>query len=411
MGSGVCGVFVSWSYFITVSTSIFTHHVYIGYIPGTEDYQVKTRILYVLYGIVLILLAVFSWGFVDMNLPFQAPLWLYNLVYHERGAATIIYGGFVFVLFVFYLFVLRQIKKNSWGIRNVWLMLIISVMILFFSFPAFSFDVFNYIATAKVTFFYRENPYLVMPIDIPNEPSLSYLHAANKVALYGPVWILLTSIPHALGLGSILLSIFTFKALVVVFYMLLVRLIWKMTKSAYSTAFFGLNPLVLMETVLGGHNDVVMMYLALLSFYLLQKNKSFWSLVILTLSIFIKGATVMLTPLFLWVLWKKQKRKKIIWDKVWFWAAMAMYTIFFLSPIREEIYAWYLIWPLAFAALLPGNLLLQYITIGFSFGLLFRIAPFLYTRQWGGITPTVKRIVTFLPPALFTLYYAVKKKI
>ena len=184
-----------------------------------------------------------------------------------------------------------------------------------------------------------------------------------------------------------------------------------MTKSAYAVAFFGLNPLVITEVLLGGHNDVVMMYLALLAFSLLQKKNPFWSLVALILSIFIKWATVLLLPIFIWVILMKRRGEKIIWDKVWFWAAAGMYIIFFLSPIREEIYAWYLIWPLTFVALVPDKTLLRYITVAFSFGLLFRIAPFLYTRQWAGITPLVKRIVTFVPPAISAIYYAIKKKI
>ena len=41
-----------------------------------------------------------------------------------------------------------------------------------------------------------------MPIEIPNEPYLAFTRAANKTALYGPVWILLTAIPHLLGQGD-----------------------------------------------------------------------------------------------------------------------------------------------------------------------------------------------------------------
>ena len=369
------------------------------------------RIFFVFYSIFLVLGAIFSWGFVDSNMPFRAPMWLSVLAYHQRTLATIIYGVFVLMLFGFYVYSLRQVQKKLWGIRDVWKAVGITIAILFFSYPAFSFDVFNYIATAKVAFLYRENPYLVMPIEIPNEPMLTFLHASNKVALYGPVWILLTSFPHYLGFGDILLSVFAFKALVIAFYILLARLIWKISNNAFAVAFFALNPLVIMETLLGGHNDVVMMYLALLAFFLLQKKKLVLSLIVLGLSILIKGATVMLVPVFVWAIGNTLKGKKNNWNIIWFWCAVSMYTIFFLSPIREEIYAWYLIWPLTFVALIPGSPLLRYITFGFSFGLLFRIVPFLYTRQWIGITPMIKKLVTFIPPALLAIYYEIRKNI
>ncbi|MEK7587381.1 MAG: hypothetical protein AAB457_01010, partial [Patescibacteria group bacterium] len=76
-----------------------------------------------------------------------------------------------------------------------------------------------------------------------------------------------------------------------------------------------------------------------------------------------------------------------------------------LSPIREEIYAWYFIWPLTFLALVDKPTILHAVSYGFSLGLMLRIVPFFYTRSWSGITPMVKRIVTFVPPLISTLLY------
>ena len=84
-----------------------------------------------------------------------------------------------------------------------------------------------------------------------------------------------------------------------------------------------------------------------------------------------------------------------------------MFIIFLLSPLREEMYSWYFIWPLTFVALLNAGRLMRiigFVSLAFSLGLLFRFAPFIYTRDWSGITPLVKTLVTFIPPLVAIVY-------
>jgi hypothetical protein len=381
-----------------------------------KSHHYRKKLSLLSYILLLTFLVAFSYGFVDPNFPYQPPEFLHDLVFTQRGLATVLYSTIILALFVFYGFFLHRIGKKKLDVGNVWRLIFISTGILFFAFPAFSFDIFNYIATAKVTYLYRENPYIVMPVEIPNEPMLAFLHAANKIALYGFSWILLTAMPHFLGFGNLLLTIFTFKAFVIAFYLVLSFLIWKMSKqSVFSLAFFALNPLVLIETLVSGHNDVVMMFFALLSFYLLKKRQVLASCLSLLVSIFVKYSTIFILPVYLYILLLNYKNRKIEWSKVYFWSAISMYIIFFLSPLREEMYSWYLIWPLSFVALVVKARLsilykaLLYITLAFSFGLLFRFAPFVYTREWSRITPIIKILATWVP-VIFALFYLIGKK-
>lgn len=370
------------------------------------------RLITIGYIVVLLLLTVLSWGFVDANLPLKTFQFLYDLVHFQRQWAVSIYSLLIIALFVFYGFILWFVEHKLFNLRQIITLIGITIGVLFFAFPGLSYDIFNYIATAKVTFFYKENPYLVMPIEIPNEPMLAFLHAANKTALYGPVWILLTGIPFILGLGDLFVTIFAFKAWILVFYVALVWLIWKISNhSLRALTLFALNPLVVIETLIGAHNDAVMMFLALASFYFFKHNRITLSLILLLLSAFIKFATLFLFPIYAYLLYLRWNNAKTDWQQVWRWSALAMYLIFFLSPLREEVYSWYLIWPLTFVVLIKGESLLLWLSLGFSAGLLFRISPFIYTRSWGGITPLIKKIVTFVPAAATGLYYAIKKKI
>ena len=377
----------------------------------------------IFYYIALIFLTIPSWGFVDANALLPKIASLQPIIYFQTLYPVIWYTSTVTALFGWYFWVLYRIKKGSLTSKHIWLLIAGSIAILVWSYPALSNDIFNYIATAKVTFLYRENPYIVMPIDLPNEPSFSFLHAANKVALYGPVWIALTAIPHFLGAGNLLFTLFTFKIFITIWYLVLCYLIWIASeRKPWALAFFALNPLVMVSTLVDGHNDVVMMALALGGFFLLKKKRYVLGLLIFVASILIKGATIFLAPVFIWCLFGLMRRSRfpelkkpqfresrispdVLWQQVWYWASVAMYVIFFLSPIREEIYAWYFIWPLTFLALVDKSTLLHAVSYGFSFGLMLRIVPFLYTRSWSGMTPLIKKIVTFVPPAISALFY------
>jgi len=353
---------------------------------------------------------IYSYGFVNSRSPFPVFQPLNYLVNFQRLLATAIYVFLIISLFILYGQVLRLVKQKKLNAKEIWWLIGLTAVILFFSYPAFSYDIFNYMATARVSFLYRENPYLIMPIEIPNEPMLKFMHAANKTALYGPVWILLTALPYFLGAGHLFLTIFTFKLLVICFYFLLCWLIWQLSgRRTWSLAFFALNPLVVFCTFIDGHNDVVMMALTLLAFYLLKKKHFCLAVVSLLASILIKFATLFLLPVFIWLAWQQRQRRKINWPQVWRWSALSMMLIFLLSPLREELYVWYLIWPLTFTALLPASELLTAIIFAFSFGLMFRFTPFLYTRRWDGATPLIKKIVSILPPSLTFLYLKLKR--
>lgn len=365
-----------------------------------------------LYILFLLLFNIFTWSFAGRNFLFVSDNLLFDFAQQIPWFYGSIYSIFVIVFFFFYFFLSQKVRKGILKIKHVWKLIILTVLILLPSFPAFSYDIFNYMATAKVTFFYRENPYIVMPIELPNEPLLSFMHAANKVALYGPTWIASTFIPYVISMNDILRMIYTFKAFIALFYLGVCWLIWKLSgKNIYSLIFFALNPLVIIETLVSSHNDVVMLFFALLSFWLLREKKIPQSVLAFIFSILIKFSTLFLIPVYIYTIFLILRNKKVAWNRIWFYSTISMYIILFLSPIREEIYSWYLIWPLVFVSLIPNQKLLKNITVAFSFGLLFRVVPFLYTLNWGGVTPLVKKIVTFTPPSLTAIYYAIRKKI
>lgn len=364
----------------------------------------------VIYYLALLVLAVFSYGLVDANFPIHFSAGLFNFVHEQRVLSAAVYTSLLVIAFGGYIKTLFAIKTGKLALKPLILCIVISAILLFFSFPGISNDIFNYIATAKLTYFYQENPYLVMPLEINHEPLLQFMHAANKTALYGPSWILLTFIPHFFGGGNLLLTIFTFKAFVACFYFGICWLIWQLSgKKLWSLAFFALNPLVLTETFIAGHNDVVMLFFALLAFYFWRRK--FWVLAFfsLAISILVKFATIFLLPLFLWLAYTGYKKQKISWQKVWFYAALSMLAVFLLAPFREELYAWYFIWVLVFAAFSGRFDFWTKMALALSLALPLRLVPWLYSGSWAGMTPLIKKVITLVPP-LFVFLPVLKKR-
>jgi hypothetical protein len=356
---------------------------------------------------------VFSYGFIDPNMTIStSPLFLrldaplVNIVYYHRPWATVLFASMLVLLWIFYGIFLRKQTTIFPSWKKFVLIVGISSIILACSYPALSYDLFNYMTTAKVTFHYHENPYLVMPIEIPNEPYLAFTRAANKYALYGPVWLLITAIPHYIGAGSIWGTIIAFKAFNAILYIGFAYFVYKVTKSLKNTVFFAFNPLILIEVLLSGHNDIYMMFFALFALWYWQKkgvkNKSI-SLISFFASWWVKGATVVLTPLFFM---KKLPLEKAL--KLAYWLLFLVFVI--VAPMREELYPWYAVWLVMTAALVSfkNNRFFIGFTCVVSFALELRNLPYIWMGYYEGPGPMLRLLVTVIPVALYLLYYSVR---
>jgi len=330
------------------------------------------------------------------------------VVYQQRPVTAGIF--FTVLLLLFFLFRHVFINQKRLFPKPVlfWKWIVIAVLILVFSYPMLSYDLFNYMTTAKVTYTYRENPYVVMPVEIPNDINLAFTRAANKVALYGPTWILMTWFPHALGAGNIWRTIIAFKLFTAIGYLSMCYLIWRITKNMKNVIFFSLNPLIIIETLVSGHNDIIMMVLACTGL-LLWKKKKFWNRItgffIFFLSVFTKGATLVLVPL----LFFRQLTK----ERLMLISSCLLFLIFIMvAPIREELYPWYAIWFLSFAAFLPypKYALFWQFCIALSLGLELRHVPYMAMGYYEGPGPILRTMMTVIPVAVWGIWYAIRIK-
>ncbi len=136
--------------------------------------------------------------------------------------------------------------------------------------PLLSTDVFNYIDVGHISGRLGLDPYSVPPVAGPHTGLFVFLHWRHAVTVYGPLFTLLARLTARMTVAHALL---TFKAIGAgAAFGCTALAAWIAGRRGHSpqsaAAMFGLNPLVLVWTVGGGHNDTLMMLFVLAGFAL-----------------------------------------------------------------------------------------------------------------------------------------------
>jgi Glycosyltransferase family 87 len=128
--------------------------------------------------------------------------------------------------------------------------------------PLLSTDIFNYIAYSRMGVVYHLNPYVHGAAAIPLDPSFPPSgHLWNHTpSAYGPLFTLLSYAFVPLGVGG---EMWALKGLTALASLGCCALIWACARKLglrpiTAVLFFALNPLLLVYTIGGGHNDVLM---------------------------------------------------------------------------------------------------------------------------------------------------------
>jgi alpha-1,6-mannosyltransferase len=144
--------------------------------------------------------------------------------------------------------------------------------------PLLSTDVFSYQAYARMFAMYGANPYLQGPHVIALDPLYPFIGAkwVNTPSAYGPVF---TSLSYLLAPLSIAASALAYKAIAALASLAVVALVWNAARlrgrsPAKAAALVGLNPLLVVYGVGGGHNDLLMVALLMGGIYALLGHRA-----------------------------------------------------------------------------------------------------------------------------------------
>lgn len=340
--------------------------------------------------------------------------------YFNRPLSTLLYTVLLLFLFLFYGLFLKLGNKNKLTRKQVWILLFITTAILTFSYNAFSYDLFNYIFDAKIITYYHQNPYMHKALDFPQDKMLGFMHWTQRTYPYGPVWLALTIPLSYSGLQIFLVTFFLFKLLMSASFLGTCYYIEKISKklfpknSLFNLVFFAFNPLVLIESVVSAHLDIVMIFFAMIAVWFLINKKYILTGILLSISIGIKYAIVFLIPVFILVYLimqgerrrDKEERKNIILSSL----PLTLYplenlflisSILMISAVISESYwsgnfqPWYLVPVLSIAVFLAKKIYVIIPTIIISFFALLQYALFLSRGDWNPPVPTILYTMLF----------------
>lgn len=402
-------------------------------------------IAYVFFAFFSFVYSVLSYGFVAPSLVlssnpqywgFQEYAW--QLVRTYQGLLPFIFGVVFIGLFLAYATLFYQLKKKNTKTSSFtkhplrWYMLILGI--LFISYNAFSYDVFNYIFNGRMLIEYGANPHVQVALDFPDDPWTRFMHNTHTPAPYGYGWTALSTLPVFLGMGKFLPTLLFMRALMIGSVLFLYYSLShfsktmqgrELTATEFVLVFY--NPLLLLEVVSNYHNDLWMMAPAVLALSLfvrgLKKQKqSAWSLVLawalLTASISIKLVTVVLIPfavLFTSVYFL-QRRKNIFsilgmalqkysgsLSTVLIVLVVCLLFIPLITIRSQQFLSWYLLWSFVFVPFVHIRAVRNTLIV-FSATAVFRYLPLIGTAF--AYTPEVhlqQRLILWVLPVLYCL--------
>jgi alpha-1,6-mannosyltransferase len=143
--------------------------------------------------------------------------------------------------------------------------------------PLFSTDVFSYQFYGRIGQVYHANAYLASPYALYHDPLYYYIGSKwiGAPTVYGPLF---TALSYPLAPLSIPANVFVYKAIAAVSSLAVVALVWNGARlrgvdPVKAVVLVGLNPLVVVYGVGGGHNDLLMLAVLMASVYALLQHR------------------------------------------------------------------------------------------------------------------------------------------
>lgn len=363
-------------------------------------------------------LLIYSYTQVDLNLTLSSrPVYLQiqefltAIGYFNRPLSTGLFIIIVAGLFLSYLGLLAAAFTQKLTPKLQLKLALLISMILLFAYPAFSYDVFNYIFDARILVEHGVNPYTHTALDFPDDTWTRFMRWTHRTYPYGPTWLPLTLPFYLLGLGKFTLTLLSFKILCYLSYL---GGAWAITSllrehnpkwMEVGLALYVFNPLILIEGLVSAHLDMVMAGIMLVGIGLVSRTKLVgWATLLVAAAIkYVSAATI---P-FVW-LWRQNF---ITYKRFIAYSLLGSYGLTLVVISQREILPWYFLVPFSLTALLPQSRLARTTLLALTPAMLMRYAPFLYVGSYPDSVYLWRNIITgivFL--ATFICLYISQKK-
>lgn len=349
--------------------------------------------LWIVAGVALLL---YSFTQVDLSLTLsQVSIWqtvqkfFQHVGYFNRPLSTVLFLTIIGLMFALYGLTLKLVRNNLIDRTKLWKIIIALAVILFFAYNAFSYDLFNYIFDAKIVTHYGQNPYIHKALDYPGDPMLSFMHWTHRTYPYGPLWLGLTIPISFIGFGYFLVTFYLFKLLMLASFIWSAYLIEKIAKNTgfnplFVLAAFALNPLVLIESLVSAHNDIVMIALVLFGILAFIEKKYVTSVAGITASIAVKYATALVAPAIM-----ARGILKVKYETFFYILVVSMLVAVSYATYRTNFQPWYLLLVLPFSAFVQNKYFVMIPVFIVSIAALLQYVPYLYLGNWDPPVPLI----------------------
>ena len=157
-----------------------------------------------------------------------------------------------------------------------------------------SIDLYEYSMRGRMFALYGMNPYLHVPNEISGDVFYPLIFWKGTPECYGPLWVLIGALHTLPFKESVFLTAFLHKVVILFFlamsgfffYRLCVKLGLK--NAALFTAALVANPMVVVMTVVDGHNEIAMVALFLAALYLLYRSRYALALAVFAAAVQVK---------------------------------------------------------------------------------------------------------------------------
>lgn len=232
----------------------------------------------------------------------------------------LIIANLLIIFFIYFYFFKKNIIKTI-SFKHLFIASIIINLSLWLIWPIGSSDLFTYIYLGRIFSIFKESPYVAIYNNFSSDIFFDYLKNcwSGHITPYGPVFTIINSFFSFIFKNNIIANLFGLKLFFILINILNGYLVYKITKNKLSFFLYTFNPLILFEFAINGHNDCLMIFFILLSFFVINKknlkNKNsiknyLISFFILTLSFLTKIISIVFLPIFSLIILLKTKSTK-----------------------------------------------------------------------------------------------------
>jgi alpha-1,6-mannosyltransferase len=247
------------------------------------------------------------------------PTWILPLFTRARYAAV---SGETFVLVMVavslaYLAALRLAAELRGARAGLSLLGIVPLSLLLVLLPGQSIlsgDIRRYVLDGRILAFYHQNPFIHPPAEFPDDDFYDLVYFKAEVNAHGPLWRLAEASSALVGGEECQPAVLAMKVWPSLAYLgttaaLFAMLHARRPERAISGAMiYAWNPLVVLEALQNGHDDVVAALPALLSVWLALKGRVRWSFVCLAVATLVKPLALVIGPLLLVAALRRPRR-------------------------------------------------------------------------------------------------------